>query len=97
MRTPLTHAVAYVVKRGVGYLLLPMLAFGAAACSSPERRAERAQEAMSLRMAMHGQECVRLGFASNTDPWIHCVTQQGAQAELDALSAYHTGWRHGSW
>jgi len=85
MRTSLLH-----------WLVLA-LAPVATACGTPERRAERARTAMEQRMAAHGPACVRLGNAPDTDPWRHCVVERSSRAELDELSGYHMGWRHGSW
>lgn len=81
--------------RRIGLMLV--LAVAAGACSTPEQRAQRQQVDMQQRMVIHGPECVGLGFARDTDPWRECVIEQGALAELDALSAYHAGWRHGMW
>ncbi len=73
------------------------LALAAAACSTPERHAARARAAMEQRMALHGPACARLGNAPHTDTWRHCVIERSSQAELDDMSGYHMGWRHGAW
>ena len=83
MRMPLALALAF--------------ALAVAACSTPERRAERMQAAMAQRMTVRGPECARLGHARDTDPWRRCVIEQSSRAELDQMSGYHMGWRHGLW
>lgn len=77
--------------------LVLALALVAAGCSAPEQRAERARIAMEQRMAVHGPVCVRLGNAPHSDPWHHCVVERSSRAELDEMSGYHMGWRHGIW
>ena len=77
--------------------LVCALALATSACSTPERRAERVRAAMEQRMAVHGPACTRLGNVPRTAPWRHCVTERSARAELDELSGYHMGWRHGAW
>ncbi len=79
------------------YPFVLALALAASACSTPERRAERSRPTMEQRMALHGPACVRLGNAPDTDPWRHCVVERSSRAELDDLSGYHMGWRHGIW
>ncbi|MGI4717632.1 MAG: hypothetical protein ACRYF6_04595 [Janthinobacterium lividum] len=87
MRMPLAIVLTFALT----------FALAVAACSTPERRAERMQAAMAQRMAVHGPECARLGHAHDTDPWRRCVIEQSSRAELDQISGYHMGWRHGLW
>jgi hypothetical protein len=92
-----TAAWEMMMRTSLLQWLVLALALVASACSTPERRAERARAAMEQRMALHGPACARLGNAPDTDPWRHCVVERSSRAELDEQTGYHMGWRHGIW
>lgn len=72
------------------------LAFGAAACSTPQERAARKQAEMESLMQIYGPACSRLGYAVDSDPWRSCILNLSTKDELQRYGP-GPGWGPGYW
>lgn len=78
--------------------LLP-LALLAAACTTPQERAARAQSEMEQMMMVYGPACSRLGYPVNSDQWRSCILNLATRDDLQRYSgpSYYGGWGAGRW
>lgn len=70
------------------------------ACTTPAKRAARAQASVEEQMAVYGPACARLGYTVQSDPWRRCVLDLGFRDDVLRAPPYgpgDDGWGQGGY